>query len=357
MAVYTKSYLFHTYGLQEVLNPREEADEDPFLRSIAMWMLKDYQGSLDTMLGSKFSSRVFNFYVFLRTHPLLVRQNKAKGTLALSIQERNLYYQTAHEHYAAGCPILAIHVLTQLPKIVHTHAKPASLVGSPVKDANILSKNVKIIESGVFGHDDHDSWDKTGASVVDHAPIQKSNALFSYSSEMCQICFGCIINILFDLGESALDFNWSDPASTLVSKLPEEDELKLDWDADAPDDEEEEEEKEIESKGKLKPQKSISGKAFTTEESFLAEEVEEEEESLNNPHTMISTELKLASCLKLMCEELANMVGQIEGTELRLHLYAWLEKQVPTLKELCRYKSDDDDLTQEEWTIRERLVW
>ncbi len=127
------------------------------------------------MLGSKFSSRVFNFYVFLRNHSLLVRQNKAKGTLALSLQERNLYYQTAHEHYAEGCPILAIHVLTQLPKVVRTHSKSLSSLGTPVKDPISTSKTDKIIESGIFEQDDQQSWD-TGKSVVDHAhaPFKKS---------------------------------------------------------------------------------------------------------------------------------------------------------------------------------------
>jgi hypothetical protein len=121
---------------------------------------------------------VFNFYVFLRNHSLLVRQNKAKGTLALSTQERNLYFFTAHEHYATGCPTLAIHVLSKLPK---TGKKSNSLVGSPIKSP---TKTDSRIESGILsGYDSDDrasgvskmNDSGTGTSVVDFAPKRKPN--------------------------------------------------------------------------------------------------------------------------------------------------------------------------------------
>jgi len=133
--------------------------------------------------------------------------------------------------------------------------------------------------------------------------------------------------------------------------------LKLDWDDDhdTAEEEEEVEEPPKPTNPKLVTQKSVSKRMLSKEESDALQDEPEAEENVNNPQTMISSELKLASCLKLMSEELVHMVGQIEGTDLRLHLYAWLEKQVPTLKELCRYTSDDDDLTQEEWSIRERF--
>lgn len=77
------------------------AHPDPFLRSMALWLLRDYSGSLGTLLVSRAGQlhpayedssppnslggispggmpqadpNVFNFYVYLRTHPLLVRQ-------------------------------------------------------------------------------------------------------------------------------------------------------------------------------------------------------------------------------------------------------------------------------------------
>lgn len=70
------------------------AHPDPFLRSMALWSLKEHQAALSTLLignaGTQHPSHddevretkeadpnVFNFYVYLRTHPLLVRQHMA----------------------------------------------------------------------------------------------------------------------------------------------------------------------------------------------------------------------------------------------------------------------------------------
>lgn len=71
-----------------------KAHPDPFLRSMALWTLKEHQAALSTLLvgnaGTQHSAHdddtretnqadpnVFNFYVYLRTHPLLVRQHMA----------------------------------------------------------------------------------------------------------------------------------------------------------------------------------------------------------------------------------------------------------------------------------------
>jgi len=156
-----------------VTNRDENAERDPFLCSIALWMLKDYQASLDVLISSKVSARVFDFYVFLRSHPLLVLQNKTRGTLALTPIERRLYFETAHAHYASGCPILAIHVLTELPKYAKT--EPLSAIGSPVKspkgfqnDAKIQSGNL-ILENEIAHEADF--------SVTDSAVSTKSKCL------------------------------------------------------------------------------------------------------------------------------------------------------------------------------------
>lgn len=118
------------------------------------------------------------------------------------------------------------------------------------------------------------------------------------------------------------EIDWSAP----VTKL-QDDELKLDWDTDHESEAESVEENKISQPKTMKDKlKSVSKDESARGEGEAA--VTAEDENINNPHTMISIELKLACCLKLMCEELVSMVGQIEGTELRLHLYSWLEKQV-----------------------------
>ena len=85
---------------------------------------------------------IFNFYVYLRTHPLLRRSKFQKGTQEYSSSrrrkifqmtssqsvseavmlpsplttfERRLYFMTAHNHYNAGCPDLSLQVLLELP--------------------------------------------------------------------------------------------------------------------------------------------------------------------------------------------------------------------------------------------------
>jgi len=85
----------------ENYNP-SRAHPDPFLRSMALWILKDYTGSLNTLLhtnigtmhpqyidedkpeGGHANPNVFNFYVYLRTHPLLIRQY-----IASTAQDKN----------------------------------------------------------------------------------------------------------------------------------------------------------------------------------------------------------------------------------------------------------------------------
>jgi len=65
------------------------AGSDPFLRSMSFWLLAQYSDSLNTLLerrGEKgelsrvqniASPSVFNFYIYLRNHPLIIRQQLA----------------------------------------------------------------------------------------------------------------------------------------------------------------------------------------------------------------------------------------------------------------------------------------
>lgn len=126
------------------------AHPDPFLRSMALWTLKQHQAALSTLLignaGTQHPAHeeearetkeadpnVFNFYVYLRTHPLLVRQHLANygkrkvwlpGGKQVVVEdsitplERQLYFATAHGHFRAGCPALALEVLSKLPYVV-----------------------------------------------------------------------------------------------------------------------------------------------------------------------------------------------------------------------------------------------
>lgn len=69
-----------------------EISQDPFLRSMSYWLLAQYTESLNTLLEKRdgngemsrtqtvASPSVFNFYIYLRNHPLIIRQQLAMST-------------------------------------------------------------------------------------------------------------------------------------------------------------------------------------------------------------------------------------------------------------------------------------
>ncbi len=72
------------------------ASSDPFLRSMSYWLMAQYTDSLSTLLERRSdkgeltksqsiaSPSVFNFYIYLRNHPLIIRQQlamSAKGSV------------------------------------------------------------------------------------------------------------------------------------------------------------------------------------------------------------------------------------------------------------------------------------
>ena len=137
-----------------------EPNPDPFLRSIACWLLQDYSAALETLLRTEYlkakagavegpfkslDPAIFNFYFFLRSQPLLIRRNQhdyrslgkksrsllpsasdhsssprqpisSVGDEPLTAMERNLLFSTAYHHLNHGCPLLALDVLAKLPK-------------------------------------------------------------------------------------------------------------------------------------------------------------------------------------------------------------------------------------------------
>lgn len=116
------------------------ASKEPFERSMAFWMMKDYTRAAHTLVQEAQSDRyqsclsdIFNFYSFLRKHPLVVRQrlSNAGGLIGstekflvlgkqlegiLTPPERRLFFRTSAEHMSRGCPMLSLDVLNMLPK-------------------------------------------------------------------------------------------------------------------------------------------------------------------------------------------------------------------------------------------------
>nr|XP_034195930.1 dmX-like protein 2 isoform X6 [Osmia lignaria] len=317
-----------------------KAHPDPFLRSMALWILKDYAGSLNTLLltnvgtlhpqyndesdkpeGTTVSANpnVFNFYVYLRTHPLLIRQyiastaqDKKKGHSvvisgfsygtdtktqpdkqlmledSITPLERQLYFTTAHAHFKAGCPALALEVLSKLPsKVMDTNCEDSpSLLNSPSK---ARTQDFQI-DTGII------TWNE------DHSK-QTSN----------------------DTGAAVLD--WSEPVTKQT-----EDELVLNWEDD-----------EAEQGDSDSPPLSMKLDKKETDDN-LADAEKDEKAKAAGQLDIMAQQLKFVACLKILMEELSTLATgfEVDGGQLRYQLYVWLEREVEALRQLCSYSVNAD---------------
>ncbi|KAJ8974411.1 hypothetical protein NQ317_014905 [Molorchus minor] len=287
---------------KEILGCDENAHPDPFLRSMALWLLKDYRESLNTLLignaGTQHPAHdeearetkeadpnVFNFYVYLRTHPLLVRQHLASyGTRKVWLPggkqivvdewitplERQLYFKTAHGHFRAGCPALALEVLSKLPYVVSDRFNQASIESTK---ENLLDKTD--INTGMI------SWESK-------PEVNKST-----------------------------DLDWGAPVTDLSD---EEDKDSDDSDVGI----------------------SINIGARKKSQQEEDDEVEGEEEYQQQIDVM-AQQLKFVACLKILMEELSTLATgfEVDGGQLRYQLYIWLEQEVQALRKLCNYTTSD----------------
>ncbi|XP_052752135.1 dmX-like protein 1 isoform X3 [Galleria mellonella] len=283
----------------------ERAHPDPFVRSMALWELKRYGEALDTLLnpaGRLHAARdneptpsVFNFYVYLRTHPRLKRHNLPSqgGTLALLQQEteegitrleRRLYFQTAHGHFKAGCPALALEVLSKLPARIRDE-KPRHPVSVPSVDETIIHTG-QLVEQSVKKEEESLDW-----------------------------------------GSSAADVDWGAPVSSTKN-----DELVLSWD--------DEDDKGSGGSGASTP--PLEMKMDKKEEPLINGEVEKEKESEETVSVdIMAQQLKFVACLKILMEELSTLATgfEVDGGHLRYQLYIWLEREVEALRRLCGYSA------------------
>ncbi|XP_012281901.1 dmX-like protein 2 isoform X2 [Orussus abietinus] len=320
------------------------AHPDPFLRSMALWILKDYSGSLNTLLltnvgsmhpqyndesdkpeGATANPNVFNFYVYLRTHPLLIRQyiastaqDKKKGHSvvisgfsygtetksqpdrqlmledSITPLERQLYFTTAHAHFKAGCPALALEVLSKLPnKVMETNCEDSpSLLNSPSKTRALDIQ----IDTGII------SWDE---STMKTAPVEDTSTL--------------------DWGAPATD--WSQPVTRQT-----DDELDLKWDDEHAENDDDESPP---MSMKLDKKEAVNG------------EIVEKDDNTQKPTgqlDIMAQQLKFVACLKILMEELSTLATgfEVDGGQLRYQLYVWLEREVDALRQLCSYSVNTD---------------
>ncbi|CAN8187657.1 unnamed protein product [Coccothraustes coccothraustes] len=306
---------------------------DPFLRSIAYWIMKDYTRALDTLLEQtpkdddenpvivkSCNPVVFSFYNYLRTHPLLIRRyfSSPEGTLAtlglkteksfvdkINLIERKLFFTTANAHFKVGCPVLALEVLSKIPKI----RKKSPLAGE--KDSSSPSIQADVSDSKAL-------QDGAGSGDIDWSkPISTSFALESTV-------------------ESSAQFDWSQPAVKF-----DDEPLTLDWGEDKNESDEEDKDVGI----MMKKSDSKSEDERTSDTSMAQTPHGEVSEAGDTEVDVIAEQLKFRACLKILMTELRTLATgyEVDGGKLRFQLYNWLEKEIAAMHEICNHDTGDKD--------------
>ncbi|MBN3292668.1 DMXL1 protein, partial [Polypterus senegalus] len=328
------------YDSNERTFKMSQMHHDPLLRSMAFWILEDYGRALDTLLempvqedhqpqatgalSSSCNPMVFNFYNYLRTHPLLLRRHFAssekltskmgltvESSLAdsISLVERRLFFTTAHSHFKAGCPMLALEVLSKMPKVVR-------------KNKTLLGENISILS---------DSSQDLSLSL----DVKEET---SSDFDLSQPFVNGFRSVSDGHSDSVLSFDWSQPS--LI--IPDEN-LNLKWDTD---------EEDIDNE-----QSGLSMKNIKTENNNIIKEKAEISSTYTESSSTfditsavissddsITAQLKFNACLKILTTELRTLSTgyEVEGGKLRYQLYHWLEREVAALQKVCNYNLDMD---------------
>ncbi|TSL10182.1 DmX-like protein 1 [Bagarius yarrelli] len=304
--------------------------QDPFLRSMAYWVLDDYSSALDTLLeqpnpnidavhrgtteSSSCNPEVFNFYTYLRTHPLLLRRHfgssdqtkvglTGQGSMAdsISLTERRLFFTTAYAHLEAGCPMLALEVLSKMPKVIKKH----KMLHNQEKPSPTFSR------SGIDQASTLD-WSQTMLNGFGSASDTLSSPREDHSHS-----------------DSVLSLDWSQPSMTL-----QDEPLELKWDSDKEESEDEEAGLVIK---KIEPE-SHAAICEAADSTSMSTDVTADN-SLVLCEDILASRLKFISCLKMLTSELRTLSTgyELDGGKLRHQLCHWLEREVVALQKCCRY--------------------
>ncbi|KAG8456272.1 hypothetical protein GDO86_002166 [Hymenochirus boettgeri] len=324
-------------GIESIAEiPQYQTCMCPFVRSMHR-ILEDYNQALETLLkqlvkdkedetwnlSSSCDPSVFNFYNFLRTHPMLLRRHlgcsetKLRITVdngladKINLGERRLFFTTAHSHLKAGCPMLALEVLSKMPKVV-MKSKPLFRTSSLVDTSKTHTPLSEMKES------DSDKFDWSDSVV------NGSESSFDISSEK--------------QSNSAPLFDWSQPSMVI-----EDEPLELKWDSDTEDEESGLSIKDI--KPTLDPESVKSGTASPS----YSDSISNNENYILCPsEDVIAAQLKFRACLKILTGELRTLSTgyEVDGGKLRYQLYTWLERAVVALQKICDYNANIEGAPQ-----------
>ncbi|NXG45071.1 DMXL1 protein, partial [Psilopogon haemacephalus] len=313
---------------------------DPFLRSMAYWILEDYSKALGTLIKhsvedeggggpSSCNPAVFNFYNYLRTHPLLLRRHFGSSDTSsthvcltvengladkINLSERRLFFTTAYAHLKAGCPMLALEVLSKMPKVVK---KSKSFCRSP----------------SLMGT----SKDTSPSSPVRELETKDQSSSFDWSQPVLNGLGSPSDCSSGKHSSSTLSFDWSQP-----SVVFQDESLKLQSDSDESDDSEDSSLAMKELKSLNKTEK-LHKASYSYSESFS---VVDDNDILSPSEDIISAQLKFRACLKILTVELRTLSTgyEVDGGKLRYQLYQWLEREVVALQKTCDYNVEVEEI-------------
>ena len=366
-------------------------------------ILINFRGALQTLLQTDLGkvkrashdtdnygiSNVFNFYNYLRTHPLLVRHRIVSAVPSLKNKsvipgftkqqtivgspeddvatyvdrvtpmERRLFFSTAHAHCKNGSPILALEVLSKLPVVIDEDAETDTKLSEVESDASINTGNISdfressrsnghVVEQNNISETD---WSKPVSSSINQTsdsidwgqPVSSGNNQTSDSIDWGQ-------PVLSGSNQTADSFDWGQPST----KFGLDEELKLEF-----SDSESENEEEL-------PVPFRNGDVAEEIPSIVVADIDNETETTatstlkykgdkkNRLHQVdiFAQQYKFIACLKVMMEEMQTLATgfEVDGGQLRYQVYIWLEREVEALRLLCNY-GDEEEMEEDKTVV------
>lgn len=225
---------------------------------------------------------------------------------SISLVERRLFFTAAHAHLQAGCPMLALDVLSKMPKVI--------------KKSKMLHNQEK--PSPTFSGPDNPDSGKDQASTLDWSQPMFNG--FEYVSDTLSSP-----QEDHSHSDSVLSFDWSQPSMTL-----QDGPLELKWDSDK--EESEDEETGLAMK-KINPESSAV-LCDAPDSTSMSMDVTVDN-SVVLSEDILAARLKFISCLKMLTAELRTLSTgyELDGGKLRHQLCHWLEREVVALQKCCGY--------------------
>lgn len=305
---------------------------------MAHWILKEYSESLEILLvpvktdekykqsGADYPA-IFNFYHYLRYHPLLIRRHytqhkriqSADGLVQsknhiedLHMLERKLYFSTASSHLNSGLPDIALEVILMLPK--YEEGNEALTAAEDVKKEEKKQTEDMII-TGTFSDFKNDN-----VSRLTNSYDERLNGYLGGSSS------------LGVGGSSVVDVNFS---TNRFADLDEEYKIGIGLSDDSNSDESEE--------------KDVENKEDTEELSKAATTIDNVEKGgpcvKDDMFDIVALNLKYTCIIRCLIDELIALPAMClqQNLKLRTSLNSLLEEELDFLHNYCDYGHDDNN--------------